>query len=289
MTRSHSEAISPTAHYTGYVWYANGQSHTAFATRTGRLMYQALRSPNAIAQRVGLPSLEGMLLARHRLIDLRLHQAIADGDIQQIVEIAAGLSPRGWRFASRYADRITYVEADLPAMIARKRRVLASLGQTGTNAHHRTAEIDALADTGPASIAAICAGLDPTKGTAIITEGLINYFDRATIIAMWRRFAAALRPFPRSLYLSDLMLGDDNRGPLTTGFSWLLSALVRGRVHMPFATADEAEDALEQAGLIGLLLEPAEFAGELAGLELAGASRVRIIEAVARLGAPSPG
>src|ERR1043165_4288967 len=98
MARDNPEAISPTAHYTGYVWYAHGWSHDAFATRTGRLMYGALRAPNAIAHRLRLASLEGMLLARHRLIDLRLQHAIDAGEITQIIEVAAGLSPRGWRF-----------------------------------------------------------------------------------------------------------------------------------------------------------------------------------------------
>ena len=45
-----------------------------------------------------------------------------------MVEVAAGLSPRGWRFANRFGDRITYVEADLPGMLANKRRILAELG-----------------------------------------------------------------------------------------------------------------------------------------------------------------
>ena len=280
MIRRTSEAISPTAHYTGYVWYAHGQSHDAFATRAGRVMYHALHGTNAIAHRVGWPSLEGMLLARHRLIDLRLAQAIDAGEIQQVLEIAAGLSPRGWRFADRYADRITYVEADLPGMLEHKRRILAELG--GESPHHRTAEIDALADTGPNSLAAVCATLDPLRGTAIITEGLINYFDRDTVLAMWRRFAAALQPFPRSLYLSDVMLYDDNHGPLSTAFLWLLSAFVRGRVHFPFTTAEHTEDALEQAGMVGIALDPRDFAFELADLEPAGAARVRIIEAVPR-------
>jgi O-methyltransferase involved in polyketide biosynthesis len=278
MPRPHPETISPTAHYTGYVWYAHGQSHDAFATRTGRIMYHALRSPNLIAQRVGLPSLEGMLLARHRLIDLRLQQAIDAGEIQQIIEVAAGLSPRGWRFAARHAGKITYIEADLPGMIAHKRRILAALG--GESPHHRTVEVDALADTGPRSIRAICDALDASKGTAILTEGLVNYFERDTVIAMWRRFGAALRRFPYGLYLSDLMLRDDNRGPISTGFSWLLSAFVRGRVHLHFDTAEQAEGALEQAGLLGLLLDPREYALELPDLEAAGAGRVRIVEAV---------
>src|SRR6185503_11286122 len=126
MGHDHPETISPTAHYTGYVWFAHGQSHEAFATRKGRLMYRALHGANLAAHATGLPSLEGMLLARHRLIDLRLAQAIDAGE----------LSPRGWRFRSRYGDRITYVEADLPGMLSNKQQVLAELG--GETAYHYT-------------------------------------------------------------------------------------------------------------------------------------------------------
>src|SRR5260221_757178 len=139
MSRPHPETISPTAHYTGYVWYAHGQSHEAFATRTGRLMYRALRGANVAAHAVGLPSLEGMLLARHRLIDLRLAEAIDAGDIGQVIEVAARLSPRGWRFRTRYRDKLTYVQADLPAMIANKRGILAEL--RGETPHHRTPQV----------------------------------------------------------------------------------------------------------------------------------------------------
>ncbi len=281
MSRPHPESISPTAHYTSYVWFANGHSHAAFATTTGRAMYHALRGPNLIARRANLPTLDGMLLARHRLIDLRLALAIESGQIGQIVEVAAGLSPRGWRFAHRYGDRITYVEADLPQMIGRKRDILAGLG--GEHPHHRTAEIDALADSGPTSIAGVCAMLDPSIGTAIITEGLINYFDRETMLGMWRRFGAALRGFPSSLYLSDLVLREGNDGPLVTGFSWLLSAFVRGKVHVHFDSVDDAERALVESDLPGVLLSPGEFPLELPDLEPIGASRVRIVEAHARV------
>lgn len=276
-----SATISPTAHYTGYVWFANGQSHEAFATRGGRLMYRALHAPNVVLHHAGLPTLEGMLLARHRLIDLRLSQAIEAGEISQVIEVAAGLSPRGWRFANRYGDRITYVEADLPGMIARKREVLAALG--GETAAHRTVEIDALADSGPTSIDAICAELDPNRGTAIITEGLVNYFDTPTVIAMWQRFAKALRPFPRSLYLSDLALRDGNGGALVKGFGLLLSAFVRGTVHMHFDSAEHAEQALSEAGFVGIVLDPCDFAFELPDLERAGASRIRVVEAMAKI------
>jgi hypothetical protein len=280
MARTNPEAISPTAHYTGYVWFAHGQSHEAFATKTGRFLYQGLRVANVVAKRANLPTLEGMLLARHRLIDLRLTQAIEAGDISQVVEVAAGLSPRGWRFRNRYGDRIRYIEADLPGMLENKRRVLAALG--GETPHHRTAEINALVDTGPTSIEGICSTLDPNRGTAIITEGLINYFDKPTMLGMWGRFAAALRRFPKNLYLSDILLREGNEGPLVTGFSWLLAAFVRGRVHLHFDSVEQAEDEMNDTGLGGLLLDPRDFATSFPDLEPEGAARVKIIEAMAR-------
>ena len=273
-----SERISPTAHYTGYVWFAHGQSHQAFATGTGRALYQALHVPNVAARAVGWPSLEGMLLARHRLIDLRLQQAIEAGEISQVIEIAAGLSPRGWRFRERYGDRITYVEADLPGMVQNKKRILDRLG--GETRHHHTAQIDALADAGPTSIEALCDGLDAARGTAIITEGLINYFARDAVIGMWRRFAHALARFPRGIYLSDIILRDASSGAFANAFKLLLEVFVRGAVHTPFDDTADTEACLESAGLEGVVLDPRDFAFELPDLERAGAGRVRIIEAM---------
>ncbi len=280
MSRPHPESISPTAHYTGYVWFAHGQSHEVFATRAGRLMYNTLRAPNVAAHAVGLPSLEGMLLARHRLIDLRLRHAIDGGEISQVVEVACGLSPRGWRFRTRYGSDLTYVEADLPGMVEHKRRILAQLG--GETDHHYTAEIDALADAGPTSIDALCARLDPSRGTAIVTEGLINYFDRATVEAMWRRFARALAPFPHALYLSDVILREHATGPLASAFMMVVSAFVRGRVHVHYDDPTDAESALEAAGFDAVALDPREFEIQIPDLERAGAGHVRILEALPR-------
>ena len=276
MPRAHPETISPTAHYTGYVWFAHGLSHEAFATPQGKVMYHGLHATTVIAQAAGWPSLEGMLLARHRLIDLRLTELIDSGRVGQIVEVAAGLSPRGWRFRKKYGERIRYVEADLPAMIAHKRSILAELG-TGAG---DTVEIDALTDTGPATIDAICATLDPAVGTAIITEGLINYFDQPTMLGIWRRFAGALARFPSGFYLSDVILREGNAGLLAAGLSQMIAVFVRGKVFMHFDSAADAEKALAECGLSGVLLDPRDFAPALPGLELAGAARVRIIEAM---------
>jgi hypothetical protein len=42
-----SARISPTAHYTGYTWLANGLSDPAFATPSGRFLYRASRPPTS--------------------------------------------------------------------------------------------------------------------------------------------------------------------------------------------------------------------------------------------------
>ena len=95
-------SISPTAHYTAAVWAHNGLSHPALATPTGRLMYWSAQPAMAVTQAFGGARLEDFLLARHLLIDSLLEGAIERGEISQVIEIAAGMSPRGWRFAERY-------------------------------------------------------------------------------------------------------------------------------------------------------------------------------------------
>ena len=105
MTESRT-SISPTAHYTGAVW-PQRPLPPALETSAGRLMQLSARPAMAVNQALGGTSLEVLLLARHLLIDRLLEAAIERGEISQVIEIAAGLSPRGWRFAERHGERLT--------------------------------------------------------------------------------------------------------------------------------------------------------------------------------------
>jgi O-methyltransferase involved in polyketide biosynthesis len=277
MSSQGSDSISPTAEYTGYVWAKNGLSHPALTTRTGSLLFNSMRPTMALTRALWGVTLEGSLLARHRLIDLLLERAIDDGRVSQVLEIACGMSPRGWRFARRYGERITYVEADLPAMAARKREALERAGSLGQ--HHRVAEIDALAEEGPLSLAALTASLDSERGLAIVTEGLVHYLDPADLAGLWRRIAGTLARFPHGIYLCDLHLEDEAGGPLADAFRLALSAFVRGRVHPHFADVQEAQTALAEAGFAASTLHrPLDFADRIAVDERA-AGLVRVIEA----------
>jgi O-methyltransferase involved in polyketide biosynthesis len=237
--------ISPTAHYTGEVWARNGLSHPALRTIEGRLLYASLAPLMAISQRAAGASLEPFLLARHRAIDELLAAAIDAGEVGQVLEVASGLSPRGWRFADRYGSRITYVETDLPAMAARKRRALARIGSLGER--HRVEELDATRPSGPGSLAAVVGGLDPGSGLAIITEGLLNYLRQDVVSALWTRFAAALERFPNGRYYSDLHVGDVETRSIRA-FRLGLSAFVRGGVELHFGSAAAAERSLRDCG-----------------------------------------
>jgi O-methyltransferase involved in polyketide biosynthesis len=257
MPRRTSAAISPTALYTGTVWLRHGLSHPAFATLSGQALWAGLLAPRLTAELLGGPHLDALLLARHHAIDTLLEAAIERGEISQVVELGAGLSPRGWRFASRHGDALTYVETDLPAMARRKRTLLerADLMTAG----HRVRALDAFAADGPDSLATLADELDPEQGTAVITEGLINYFPTDGVLTLWHTIAQTLQRFPHGLYVSDIHL-DRPLDTLTRTGRAAISAFVRGDVYLHFADEDATVAALHDAGFEAAeLLLPSSF------------------------------
>jgi O-methyltransferase involved in polyketide biosynthesis len=266
-------SIGPTAHYTGQVWARNGLSHPELDTLEGRVMHAATAPATTAGRIIGAPTLETLLLARHLVIDALLEDAIAGGRVGQVLEVASGMSPRGWRFTERHPD-LVYVEADLPGMAARKR---AALERIGRPPGHRVAELDALADGGPLSLDAVTSGLDRAHGLAVVTEGLLSYLPREAVLTLWRRFAETIAGFPGGLYLSDLHVETDVAAPLARAFEAALSVLVRTPVSVHFADAGEARDALLAAGFATARVFRASE--HPAAPRRPGADRVQIVEA----------
>jgi O-methyltransferase involved in polyketide biosynthesis len=255
-----SDAISPTAHYTGYIWARNGLSHPELETAEGRVLFELVRPAMVFSSAVGSGTLEAYLLARHTAIDNVLTRAIEERGIRQVLEIACGMSPRGWRFTERHAD-LTYIEADLPAMAARKRQALERMGSLSER--HRVIDLDVLAD---GAIAQAVAGLDRGAGLAVITEGLLGYLPTDSVQEIWQRLAAVMAEFNSNLYIAELHLSSIQT-PVIRAFRLVLSAFVRGNVYLHYATDDEARRALADAGFASVEITPTTEA------------RVRIIEA----------
>lgn len=192
--------ISISAHYTGYVWYRHGLSAPDFVTVAGRVANAALTPINAFLRKVAGASIDTFLLQRHNVIDHLVSQLVEEQGVEQVVEIAAGLSPRGYRLRQKY-PQLTYIEADLPGMAARKGNLLNKIG---VGEQHQVRACNILEESGDESIAALLATLDPNKKTAIVTEGLVNYFELPVIRQVWARMAEGLKGFPAGYYVTDL-------------------------------------------------------------------------------------
>ena len=242
-----SDAVSPTAHYTGHVWVRNGLSHPELATWEGRAMFNALEPAMVASRALGGPTLEGLLLARHRIIDDLLTRAIEERDVRQVIEPACGMSPRGWRFCDRYGEALTYIEGDL----RRDGRPQAPRPDPDGCASdsHRVVDARTFCVTmGPRASRGSVTELDADEGLAIVTEGLLTYLEERQVIDVWRRFARATAPFAGGTYLADIRLGGRNGDLTERSFGVALSFFVRGRVHRHFADSERGLGALREAG-----------------------------------------
>ncbi len=266
------------------MWYRHGLSHPGLVTSRGRRYDAAFGALTGLIERRSGFSFDTMMLTRHRGIDGQLDAAIESGRVGQVIELAAGLSPRGWRFRQRYGERVRYIETDLPHMVDEKRRLLDTAGLRLPG--HDVAVLDVLSPQGADSLSALAAGLDPQRGLAIITEGLMNYLSPGQASGVWRRIARTLNGFPHGLYLSDFYLPSDHRGWMTVAFGAVLQSFVRGRMHVHFDGVDEARSSLIGLGFAEVAVLSADqmpATRELAGSK--GAQRVRVLQALTA-GAP---
>ncbi|GLZ84199.1 hypothetical protein Pres01_02500 [Metapseudomonas resinovorans] len=274
--RLDSAHITPSAHYTGYVWYRHQLAEAPFVTPFGRFAHGVL-APVSWGARVAFGlDVERFLLQRHLLIDALLSEAIEQRGVRQVVEIACGLSPRGRRFCSRYPE-LRYLEADLPPMAARKRLLLHEEGWLG--ARHQVRPVDILAEQGVNDLQALFSGLDHDAPVLVITEGLVNYFELPVIEAFWSRLADQLKQFPAATYLTDLY-PDLREHPRYRQLRWgidLVGRLTRGRYYLHYRGDDAIVAGFEGCGFGEVRVhDPKELESALSD---AGPALVRVVEA----------
>jgi O-methyltransferase involved in polyketide biosynthesis len=262
--RRHSARIGPTAHYTGQTWVRAGLSDPALRTGLGEILHAAgrpvLRAASWLSS--GL-SLDAYLLQRHRAIDAVLRRAIDRGRVRQVVEVGAGLSPRGLRLVREYGEeRLLYLDADLPAMARTKRERLRAAGLERRGLE--VVDVDVLSPEGPLALERLVASrLDPGAGTALVLEGLLSYFDAATVRALLGRSARLLRGFPAGLLVASLELEDEaGRYPAARALVVFLQAFTGGSVRLTYPGAAEARAEIEAAGFARVEVHrPADLLG----------------------------
>ncbi|WP_028631400.1 class I SAM-dependent methyltransferase [Metapseudomonas resinovorans] len=274
--RLDSAHITPSAHYTGYVWYRHHLAEEPFVTSFGRFAHGVL-TPISWGARVAFGlDVERFLLQRHLLIDALLREAIEQRGVRQVVEIACGLSPRGRRFCSRYPE-LRYLEADLPPMAARKRLLLHEEGWL--DSRHQVRPVDILAEQDANDLQALFSGLNHDEPVLVITEGLVNYFELPVIEAFWSRLATQLRQFPSATYLTDLY-PDLREHPRYRQLRWgidLVGRLTRGRYYLHYRGDAAIVEGFEGCGFGRVCVhDPKEL--ESAPLD-AWPALVRVVEA----------
>ncbi len=277
--RADSEKISPTAFATGYLWYRHGLSHPGLVAPEGRKLDRRFGVLMRLIKLVTGTSIEAMMLARHKGIDALLARHIEAGTVTQVIELAAGLSARGWRFARKYGDRLTYIETDLPRMAEMKRAMLERAGLASPR--HRVVPVDVLLDRGRSSLHEVSRSLDSAGGLAIVTEGLMSYLDPRTAAGVWRRIARTLRTFSAGVYLSDSYVRSDRFGIGGALFRGVLQRFVRGRLHAHFETPEQALLQLRSTGFSRVTLHHPRDIAETRELgKVRGGDRVRVLEAL---------
>ena len=157
--------ISLTARYTAALWESIGLPHAArFADFRGRFLLRASLAGGALIPRgVGRAHLDAGLIPRHLYMD----DWVRRNGFKQVIEIAAGFSPRGLMFAN---EGIRYIEVDRPRVMDDKRRM--SKGAPAMPVH---LGLDA---TQADFTARILEQVDPSLTTAILNEGMSPYFAR---------------------------------------------------------------------------------------------------------------
>ncbi len=275
--RAVSEDVSPTAYATGYFWHRHGLSHPGLLIPEGKRYDRGFQLLMASLRVFGV-HFDALMLARHLGIDTLLARRIESGEVTQVVELAAGLSPRGWRFCKRF-PKLAYIETDLPHMATLKRRLLEA-SRLGSRLH-RVETVDVLRDDGPGSLSQLAATLDGKGGVAIITEGLMSYLDPPTARDVWRRIAAALKGFPQGVYYSDSYVKTDRYGLAGKFFRGVVQRVVGGKMHIHFATPEDADGILRAAGFAKVTLHRPDSIPETRQYaEKRGGNRVRILEAL---------
>lgn len=275
-----TSSISFTALYTGHVWYANGLSAPAFHTRRGSFFYHALAPFEYVGGKMAGGNIRTFLLQRHLLIDELVREAIEQRGVRQVLEIACGLSPRGYRFRQQYPD-LNYVEADLPDMAARKHRLLSA--QHCLNDKHRVVPLNIFSVDGVdamENIAEKC--FDRSQPLLVITEGLVNYFSLESITPFWQRLQALLSGFAGGTYLTDNypLFHDHPLHRTMKTLGGMLGAASRSQVSFHFGSDQEAIDCFLGCGFSQVTVHnPKHYYDRLPIPQSRGNPFVRVIEA----------
>jgi O-methyltransferase involved in polyketide biosynthesis len=244
--------IPPSALYTAATWrWGNLPGADLVTPPNARPVFRVVNAYLSLYRLLnpGWHSLRHTLLHRHAGIE----HLLRGSNCAQVIEIAAGFSPRGSAISADPAIR--YFEVDLPPVIAAKRALLRTTpaGQTVLR-RENLALLEGDVTAMEWNRFAACPSF-------VITEGLMMYFDRATQMKIWRDIAEFLRT-NRGEYVFDYLPAPDEP---RRSFAGRLLSRMRGAQGRAFACdgrdRHDIADDLRAAGFKRIAIHPsADFA-----------------------------
>ncbi|MEO4187510.1 class I SAM-dependent methyltransferase [Acinetobacter pittii] len=249
--------ISFTAHYTGYIWYQMGISHEALATTKGKSLAYLVHPIESWAEKYVGGSMRTTLKQRHTMLDHYLEQLIQENPDLQVLEIACGLSPRGWWFRQHYPS-ITYRELDLPDMAQTKQNALQQIEKNAPE----ILSVDLFTD----AFAQAFEVFDPNRPLVVISEGLINYFDKGLLKHLIQSIGHYGATFKKFHYLTDLYPEPikNKLASIIWNSSKLLKLMSRSSFSFHFKSQQEVKDFFKDTAFEQVTIEqPQIFFGQV--------------------------
>ena len=135
---------------------------------------------------------------------------------------------------------------------------------------------------GDSSLEAVLERFDRTEPIAVITEGLVNYFELRVVEEFWHRLVDQLAGFPRAVYLTDTYIPE--WGGALAGIAELaklaLALIARSRVSIHFDEPTRASRYFRQLGFGEVdVLNPRDFYERLAIPQSRSSPVVKVVEA----------
>ncbi|MFC2994144.1 class I SAM-dependent methyltransferase [Acinetobacter sichuanensis] len=233
--------ISFTAHYTGYIWYQMGISHPLLATSKGKSLAFIANPIETWAEKYVGGSMRTTLKERHTMLDDTLKQLIHQCPDLQVLEIAAGLSPRGWWFRKHFSH-IDYRELDLPDMAKTKQTALQQIDPSSP----QVLSVDLFTEDFKNAFAVF----DPQRPLVIISEGLINYFEKDLLQQLLKSIVHYGQNFKALHYLTDIYPEPvkNKLASVIWNSSKLLKVISRSAFSFHFQKPQEIQDFFKIAG-----------------------------------------
>ncbi|MGK3626472.1 class I SAM-dependent methyltransferase, partial [Acinetobacter sp. A11] len=241
----------------GYIWYQMGISHEALATTKGKSLAYLVHPIESWAEKYVGGSMRTTLKQRHTMLDHHLEQLIQESPDLQVLEIACGLSPRGWWFRQHYPS-ITYRELDLPDMAQTKQNALQQIEKNAPE----VLSVDLFTE----AFAQAFEVFAPNRPLVVISEGLINYFDKDLLKQLIQSIGHYGATFKKFHYLTDLYPEPikNKLASIIWNSSKLLKLMSRSSFSFHFKSPQEVNDFFKDTEFEQVTIEqPQIFFGEV--------------------------